>query len=157
ETYRYTDYVIDNELQLASLFSAFAGFSLKSPSAELDNFMDYYDLFYNEQAEELDSETAIQKALQFMDKYGTEEKASNFIEQLTVSQLIKQDLSLETANAIAHSLIDIYKESKLDEHGVKVANYLLETSNHFIEKKQAIEDVEQFLFSQLDKLHSVEM
>src|SRR5699024_4434859 len=119
--------------------------------------MDYYDLFYNEQAEELDSETAIKKALQFMDKYGTEEKASNFIEQLTVSQLIKQDLSLETANAIAHSLIDIYKESKLDEHGVKVANYLLETSNHFIEKKQAIEDVEQFLFSQLDKLHSVEM
>ena len=155
ESYRYTDYIIDNELQLTSLFAAFSGFTLKNPTAELDNFMDYYNLFYNEQVEEIDSETAIQHALQFMNKYATQEKASKMVEQVMISQLLKQDLSLETANAIAHFLIDIYNETKLDEHGDKIANYLLETSKHFIERARELDEVESFLFGQLDKLHSL--
>lgn len=156
ESYRYTDYVIDKELQLTSLFAAFSGFTLKSPSAALDSFMDYFDLFYNEQAEVIDSETAIQNALQFMEQYGTEEKASKMVEQVNISQLLKQDLSLEMAGIIARSLTDIYKQSKRDEHGVKIANFLLDISNHFIEREQPLADLERFLFNHLDKLHAAE-
>lgn len=144
KTFRYADYTIKHHLEIEALQTFSNRFTFTQPTEALDAFIDLYSILH---ADIFSDASRIQSAFQFATHYLATEQASEFIDELSIEQLMLYSEDIDNATAIARFLIDMSNKTNAFTHQQLAAQFLLDKSTDLATDNYALalDKVNEFL------------